>query len=110
MPTFFSKHLRRRDRRRVDGIDRFGQHAVEFGLGLGVRQTLAEGAREAGDHSILLGQDVVGFVAAVATRQSHDPHALGVLDELLVEVDLGRQAQLDRMAWTATYMDSSPSV
>merc|ERR1719343_1281231 len=53
------------------------------------------GSGEGSDHAVLLDEDCVGFVPGVTSRKRNNTDAVGVVNKVLVEVDLGWERKLD---------------
>ncbi len=81
-----------------DGLIESG---IPFCVGHLVVESLAKGTREGSNHAILLVEDSVGLVPGVSSGKSDDTDAVFVVNNVLVEVDLGGERELDHdgLSW-----------
>src|SRR5215475_14912369 len=69
-----------------DALDRRIQQGVVLSVGLLDRQPFDQRPRKARHDAMISSQAPVAFVSCIAARQRDDPHDLGMLDELGVQV------------------------
>lgn len=79
----------------VDAINSIGKDLVKVLLALAMGETLGKSTGETGNHASLLGEDLVRLVTRVSSGKGDNGDALGVIDELLVMVDLGGKRELE---------------